>query len=151
MIVLIPLGGIGKRFKEIFGNKIQVIGVDPYGSLLSEKNESVYNYDIEGIGYDFIPDVLDRDMIDDWVKTTDKDSFTMSRELIRYEGLLVGGSSGSIMFAALQAIQGNTLFNKTKPLQKGEVCVIIFPDSSRNYMTKFVNDNWMIQHKYLNI
>ena len=144
------ISGIGKRLKEKLGNKIQVIGVDPYGSLLAKGNELVYNYDIEGIGYDFIPDVLDPDIIDDWVKTTDKDSFTMARELIRYEGLLVGGSSGSIMFAALQAIQGKTLFNRIRPLQKGEICVIILPDSARNYMTKFIDDDWMIEHNYIN-
>jgi len=141
--------GVAKRLKERLGNKIQVIGVDPNGSLLAKENEPVYNYNIEGIGYDFIPDVLDRDIIDDWVKTNDKDSFNMARELIRYEGLLVGGSSGSIMFAAIQAIRGKTLFNKTRPLQKGERCVIILPDSARNYMTKFIDDDWMIKHKYI--
>jgi cystathionine beta-synthase len=142
------ISGIGKRFKEILGNKVQVIGVDPHGSLLAKEKEPVHNYDVEGIGYDFIPDVLNRNVVDDWVKTNDKDSFTMARELIRYEGLLVGGSSGSIMSAAIQAIQGNTLFNKTKPLQKGETCVIILPDSIRNYMTKFVCDDWMTEHGY---
>ena len=143
------ISGVAKRLKEKLGNKVQVIGVDPHGSLLAKGNEEVYNYDVEGIGYDFIPDVLNRDNIDDWVKTTDKEAFTMARELIRYEGLLIGGSSGSIMFGAIQAIQGNTLLNKTKPLKKGEKCIIILPDSARNYMTKFINDDWMIEHNYI--
>ena len=143
--------GVAKRLKERLGHNIQVIGVDPHGSLLAKGNEQTYNYEIEGIGYDFVPDVLDRTFVDDWVKTNDKDSFIMARELIRYEGLLVGGSSGSIMFAAIQAIQGNTLFNKTHPLQKDDTCVIILPDSVRNYMTKFIDDEWMIKHNYMNI
>ena len=142
--------GIAKRMKEKFGDKIQIIGVDPYGSLLATGNEQVYNFDVEGIGYDFIPEVLIRELIDDWVKINDQNSFNMARELISYEGLLVGGSSGSIMFAAIQAIRGHTLFKKTRPLQKDERCVIILPDSVRNYMTKFVSDEWMIQKKYMN-
>ena len=68
--------GIAKRMKEKFGNKIQIIGVDPYGSLLATGNEQVYNYDVEGIGYDFIPEVLNRELIDDWVKINDQNFYS---------------------------------------------------------------------------
>ena len=73
-------------------------------------------YKVEGIGYDFIPDVLDRSLVDEWVKTTDQPSFLLARRLIREEGLLVGGSSGSAMYAALQA---------APRLKAGQNCVVV--------------------------
>ena len=91
-------------------------------------------------GYDFIPDVLDRTLIDKWVKSNDKDSLLMMRKLIRDEGLLCGGSSGSAVWAALQVCQS---------LQAGQRCVVILPDSVRNYMTKALSDDWMSDHGYV--
>ena len=82
----------------------------------------------------YVPDVLDRKLVDEWVKTTDQPSFLLARRLIREEGLLVGGSSGSAMFAALQA---------APRLKEGQNCVVVLPDGVRNYMTKFVDDKWM--------
>jgi cystathionine beta-synthase len=95
---------------------------------------------VEGIGYDFIPDVLDRSHIDQWIKTSDKDSFLMARRLIREEGLLCGGSSGSAMCAALEA---------ARVLKEGQRCVVLLPDSIRNYMSKFMSDLWMIQKGFI--
>jgi cystathionine beta-synthase len=95
---------------------------------------------VEGIGYDFIPSVLNRDVVDEWVKTDDKESFQMARKLIREEGLLVGGSCETAMVGALKA---------AKKLKKGQVCVVVFPDSVRNYMTKFLTDEWMIDHGFM--
>ena len=89
---------------------------------------------VEGIGYDFIPDVLDDTLIDTWVKTEDKESFQLARKLIAEEGILSGGSSGSALFAAIQ---------EAKKLKKGQNCVVILPDGVRNYMTKFVDNDWM--------
>lgn len=89
---------------------------------------------VEGIGYDFIPDVLNRSSIDVWMKTNDKLIFPMVRRLIREEGILSGGSSGAALAAALIA---------AKDLKAGQKCVVILPDGIRNYMTKFVTDNWM--------
>eukprot|EP00056_Hartaetosiga_gracilis_P007998 m.114843 g.114843 ORF g.114843 m.114843 type:complete len:518 (+) comp12833_c0_seq1:1063-2616(+) len=129
--------GLARKLKEKCPD-ITIVGVDPYGSILAEpshlNNTDITGYEIEGIGYDFIPRVLDRSVIDEWIKTEDKDSFLTSRRLIRLEGLLCGGSSGTSMWAALQA---------AKRLKKGQKCVVILPDSVRNYMTKFLNDSWM--------
>src|SRR5512146_409174 len=81
--------------------KCKIIGVDPEGSILAGPGE-IRSYKVEGIGYDFIPKVLDRSLVDRWVKTNDRDSFRVARQLIRQEGLLIGGSSGSAVWAAMQ-------------------------------------------------
>ncbi|EKD76933.1 MAG: Cysteine synthase [uncultured bacterium] len=124
--------GVAKKLKK-FNPAIKIIGVDPYGSILGGGTE-IKSYLVEGIGYDFIPDVLDNSLIDKYIKITDKDSFQMARRLIREEGLLCGGSSGSAVWAALQA---------AKELKTGQKCVVILPDSIRNYLTKFADDQWM--------
>jgi len=98
------------------------------------------SYQTEGIGYDFIPAVCDRSLIDTWMKSNDKDSLVMMRKLIRQEGLLCGGSSGAAVSCALEA---------AKSLQKGQTCVVIMPDSVRNYMTKALSDHWMLDHGFV--
>lgn len=130
--------GIAKKVKEA-NPDIQIIGVDPYGSILGGGTE-IHPYQVEGIGYDFIPSVLDNELIDEYIKVNDKDSFLMARRIIKEEGLLVGGSSGSAVWAALQA---------AKRLKKGQKCVVILPDSIRNYLTKFVDDKWMEEKGFL--
>ncbi|CAK1583666.1 unnamed protein product [Parnassius mnemosyne] len=131
------VSGIGHKIKERCPKCI-IVGVDPFGSILAEPEEinksDVQMYEVEGIGYDFLPKVLDRKIIDRWVKTADKESLNMSRRLIREEGLLCGGSSGAVMWAATQA---------AKSLKAGQKCVVILPDNIRNYMTKFISDQWM--------
>jgi len=129
--------GIGRRVKESVPT-CHVIGVDPYGSLLARpeslnKTDVTY-YEVEGIGYDFIPTITDLSVIDEWVKIYDKDCFPMSKRLNAEEGILCGGSSGGAVYAALQY---------AKKLKAGQRVVAILPDSIRNYMTKFVLDNWM--------
>jgi len=130
--------GVARRLKkEIPG--ITVVGVDPIGSILAGPDE-IKPYKVEGIGYDFIPDVLDTGLVDRWVKTGDKDSFLTARRLIRQEGLLCGGSSGACVWAALQAAAG---------LEEGQRCLVLLPDSIRNYLTKFVDDKWMRDNHFL--
>jgi cystathionine beta-synthase len=130
--------GVAKVIKRELPN-CQIIGADPEGSILAGPGE-MKSYKVEGIGYDFIPEVLDRDLVDRWIKTNDKDSFRVARQLIRQEGLLVGGSSGSAMWAALKVCE---------EMKAGQRVVVILPDSVRNYMTKFVDDAWMRQHGFL--
>ncbi|HSW93101.1 MAG TPA: pyridoxal-phosphate dependent enzyme [Gammaproteobacteria bacterium] len=132
------ISGVAKKLKEV-NPAIRIIGVDPYGSILGGGTE-ICPYLVEGIGYDFIPDVLDNSLVDEYVKTKDKDSFLMARRLIREEGLLVGGSSGAAVWAALQV---------ANRLKKGEKCVIILADGIRNYLTKFVDDQWMKANGFL--
>lgn len=124
--------GVAARLKQA-NPQIKIIGVDPYGSILGGGTD-VHPYYVEGIGYDFFPKVLDNSLIDEYVKINDRDSFHMARRLIREEGLLIGGSSGSAVWAALQA---------AKQLKKGEKCVVILPDGIRNYLSKFVDNQWM--------
>ena len=130
--------GIARYLKEK-NPDIWVVGVDPEGSVLGGREE-VKTYQVEGIGYDFIPDVLDQDLIDDWIYCNDRDSFLMARRLIREEGLLVGGSSGSAVWGMLEAIRRHPGAKKV---------LTLLPDSIRNYMSKFVNDDWMRRHGFL--
>ena len=124
--------GVAKRLKEEIP-KITIVGADPVGSILGGGNK-VKPYLVEGIGYDFFPDVLDNSLIDQYIKTEDEESFIMARRLIKEEGLLCGGSCGSAMVAALKSATSLSLDQK---------CLVVLPDSIRNYMTKFPNDDWM--------
>ena len=129
--------GIARRLKKEIKN-VKIVGVDPHGSILGG-GTTVHSYKVEGIGYDFIPDVLDRSLVDEWIKINDRDSFLTARRLIRQEGLLVGGSSGSCVWAALQYAK------KCKP---GTRVLAILPDSVRNYLTKFVDERWMKENGF---
>ena len=129
--------GVARALKKR-NDKIIVVGADPIGSILAGGDE-VGSYQVEGIGYDFVPDVLDRSLIDTWVKVGDQDSFTMARRLVREEGMLCGGSSGTALFAALQ---------EAKKLPAGSRCVVLLPDNIRNYLGKHVDNNWMDKHGF---
>jgi len=137
--------GIARKLKEKLPN-IVIVGVDPEGSSLAapeslntEREGEAYH--VEGTGYDFIPTVLDRDCIDRWIKSEDGPSFAMSRQLIRQEGLLCGGSCGANVYCAVEA---------ARHLPAGARVVAILPDSVRNYMTKYLSDDWMIENGFLN-
>ena len=128
------ISGIGKRLKEQIPN-IKIVGADPYGSILGGEDEYKGSpYHVEGIGYDFIPKVFDQSIVDEFVKVNDKEAFATAKALIKEEGLLIGGSCGSATFAALKA---------AKSLKKGQNCLVILPDGVRNYMRKFLSDDWM--------
>eukprot|EP00931_Biecheleriopsis_adriatica_P074538 TRINITY_DN48577_c0_g1_i1.p1 TRINITY_DN48577_c0_g1~~TRINITY_DN48577_c0_g1_i1.p1 ORF type:complete len:462 (+),score=127.61 TRINITY_DN48577_c0_g1_i1:97-1386(+) len=142
------LTGIAKKLKEKIPG-VQIVGVDPYGSILAEPDsvndgsartgqKRLSAYHVEGIGYDFIPTVLDRSVADHWVKTDDDEAFAMCRALVRHEGLLIGGSCGSTMAGAYRFIKENNI-------GKGKRVAVLLADSSRNYMSKFMDDGWMEQ------
>jgi len=130
--------GVARKLKEKIPS-IRIIGADPFGSILGG-GDQVYPYQVEGIGYDFFPDVLDNNMVDEYVKVSDKDSFLTARRLIREEGILCGGSSGTAMAAALE---------KAAKLEKGQKCLVFLADGVRNYMSKFLSDEWMKEHGFL--
>lgn len=137
--------GISRKLKELDPN-IQVVGVDPNGSILAQpeilNKEGVHGYKVEGIGYDFIPRVLDRQYVDKWLKTDDTESFEYARRLIKEEGMLVGGSSGCAMAAAVRLI-------KELNIGAGKRVVVLLPDSVRNYITKFINNDWMYENGFI--
>ncbi|SME93217.1 cystathionine beta-synthase [Pseudobacteriovorax antillogorgiicola] len=129
--------GVARKIKEACPDAI-IVGADPEGSILAGGSD-VGTYKVEGIGYDFIPEVLNQKIVDRWIKTKDRQSFQLSRRLIREEGLLCGGSSGSALYAALK---------EAGTLKEGQNCVVLLPDGVRNYMTKFVDDRWMRENNF---
>ena len=131
------LTGIARYLKEHVKG-CRIVGVDPVGSILAGPGP-IGSYKVEGIGYDFIPDVLDRSLVDEWVKTEDRPSFRMARRLIRQEGLLVGGSSGSAVWAMVEV---------ARRMGPGKRIVTLLPDSVRNYMSKFIDERWMRENGF---
>ncbi|XP_060622882.2 cystathionine beta-synthase-like [Anolis sagrei] len=137
--------GIARKLKEKCP-ECKIVGVDPDGSIVALPNSlntvaaEDTTMEVEGIGHDFIPTVLDRSVIDEWCKSNDTESFLMARRLIRDEGLLCGGSAGSAMSAAVKV---------ARELKEGQRCVVLLPDSVRNYMSKYLNDKWMIKNGFL--
>ena len=121
--------GLRKHKKDV-----KIIAADPYGSILAMPTtlNNMYaneSYKVEGIGYDFVPDVLDQGTVDHWYKTDDREAFAYARRLIAEEGLLVGGSSGSAIAAMVKSV-------KELELGKDDVVVVILPDSIRSYLSK---------------
>lgn len=131
--------GVARKLRERNPNCI-IVTVDPKGSIIFGEGKPVLFF-VEGIGGDFVPDVLDKSVIDKVIKPNDYQAFNMSREIIRKEGLLCGGSSGAITYSAIQAA-------KEMNLGAGKKVVVILPDGIRNYMTKFVSDQWMEAHLF---
>jgi cystathionine beta-synthase len=132
--------GVGRFFKERKPG-VRIIGVDPEGSLFTADEEHpVHPYLVEGIGKDTWPVTLDTSVVDEWVRVSDRDSFLAARRLAREEGLLVGGSSGSTAWAALEV---------SRRYGPDARILMTLPDGGRAYLSKFFDDNWMIQYGFM--
>ncbi|OGG37317.1 hypothetical protein A2968_00555, partial [Candidatus Gottesmanbacteria bacterium RIFCSPLOWO2_01_FULL_42_22] len=138
------ISGVGKYLKKK-NPKIKIIGVDPVGSgydhyYRTGKMPKLFKtYKVEGIGEDFLPETMDFSVVDDVVVISDKESFLIARQLAGKEGILAGGSSGLALAAARKVI---------RKLKTG-LMVVILPDSGKNYLSKFYNDDWMRDFGFL--
>ncbi|NNG35268.1 cystathionine beta-synthase [Nakamurella aerolata] len=132
------ISGTGRYLKEQSGGKVQVIGADPEGSVYSGGTGRPYL--VEGVGEDFWPDAYDRDVADRIVPVSDAESFEVTRRLAREEGLLVGGSCGMAVAAALEV---------AKDLTADDVLVVLLPDGGRGYLSKIFSDSWMASYGFL--
>jgi len=142
--VVIALGtggtvsGVARYLKEQ-NPELRVVGADPEGSIYSQPDD-VHPYMVEGIGEDFFPKTMDLTLIDDFVTVSDRDSFLTARRMARQEGLLVGGSGGTAVWAALE----------TARRHGPEATILtIIPDGGRSYLSKFYDDNYMLQYGFL--
>ncbi|MGA2477405.1 MAG: cystathionine beta-synthase [Spirochaetia bacterium] len=125
------------RFLKQKNPKIVVVGADPEGSILS--GDAPRRFKVEGIGEDFIPKTFDRQVVDEMIRVSDRDSFNTARRLAREEGLLVGGSSGTALTAALKYAER---------LTESATVVVLLPDTGRNYLTKIFSDRWMQENGF---
>jgi cystathionine beta-synthase len=116
-----------------------VVGADPEGSLFS--GDEARPYLVEGIGEDFWPATFDPSLVDRWVRVADRDSLLTARAITRQEGILVGGSSGTALWAALQVAR--------EVDDPSKLFVVLFPDTGRNYLSKLYSDTWMLQYGFL--
>ncbi|GAB3368870.1 cystathionine beta-synthase [Amycolatopsis echigonensis] len=132
------ISGTGKYLKEVSDGRVQVIGADPEGSVYS--GGSGRPYLVEGVGEDFWPETYDRNIADQIIPISDAHSFETTRRLATEEGLLVGGSCGMAVAAALKLAEG---------LTEDDVVVVLLPDGGRGYLTKVFNDGWMSSYGFL--
>src|SRR5690606_14816355 len=136
--------GTGRYLKEK-NPKIKLVGVDPVGSLYYDyvKTGQVttpFTYKVEGIGEDFFPSTIDLKILDEVIRVNDKECFHMTRELVRQEGIYVGGSAGAAVIGAIKYAQMTG---------KKENILVLLPDSAQKYLSKIFNDDWMRENGFL--
>jgi cystathionine beta-synthase len=134
------ISGVGRYFKE-HAPQVLIVGADPIGSVYTAENESdVHPYLVEGIGKDTWPETMDPKVVDEWIRVGDRESFLWARRLAREEGILAGGSAGTTLYAARVVAER---------LDPGKRVLMMIPDSGRNYLSKIYDDNWMLEHGFV--
>ncbi len=131
------ISGVGKYLKER-NPAIRVVAADPEGSILS--GDTPHPWAVEGIGEDYVPRTLNTHVVDEWIRVSDAESFNTARAMAQTEGLLVGGSCGTAVAAALRY---------ARRLGPSDLVVALCPDTGRNYLSKLYSDEWMIEHGYM--
>ena len=135
--------GIGRFLKEKKKN-LKVVGADPEGSIFYPRyhghREEPHQYKVEGIGEDFMPGTMDLSIVDDVIQVSDRDAFRMARRLAQEEGILVGGSGGTAVHAAVKV---------GEHLPEDKTIVTLLPDTGRNYLSKLFSDRWMKEQGFL--
>src|SRR5581483_3928442 len=134
------ISGVGRYFKER-KPEVLIVGADPEGSVYTARDDSdLHPYLVEGIGKDTWPKTMNPEVVDEWVRVSDRDSFMVARRLAREEGILAGGSGGTSVWAAIEI---------ARRLGPGKRVLTMIPDSGRNYLSKFLDDKWMLEHGFL--
>src|ERR671933_1231690 len=134
------ISGVGRYFKEHLPH-VLVVGADPEGSVYTACDEAdLHPYLVEGIGKDTWPATMNPDVVDEWIRVSDRDSFLTARRLAREEGILAGGSAGTTLWAALHV---------GARLGPEATILMMIPDTGRNYLSKFYDDNWLLDHGFL--
>jgi cystathionine beta-synthase len=136
------ISGVGRYLKEVSGGRVRIVGADPEGSVYS--GGSGRPYLVEGVGEDIWPQTYDREICDEIIAISDRDSFQMTRRLAREEALLVGGSCGLAVAAALQVAA-----RVAEQAGPDAVIVVLLPDGGRGYLSKIFNDEWMASYGFL--